>query len=395
MGVISKIFNNPKSQTLEEFIDTIISAKSKQLQVKQHAIQHAVDIIAKTIAKSEIQVYRYDQKEKKIKSIYNEEYYKLNVRPNHNEQATSFFYKCIKKYLEEEDALIVNFNGQLYLADNYTQSNSLLLPKTYSNVQISDDKGNSMIFNHTFTDKEVIKLNLTCSEIKETLDSYYQELGKLIGIASSRYKLTNSSKFRLKVPGGQPKLIDPVTKEEVDYNQYKNKLTKGLFEEEDSIIMLSEIFGLEKINFGDPTNSEEWDKLEKKWSDKVAMSFNIPLDIFYGNKTDKSTSTNDFITFGVLPHLQTFEDGLNSKIIEKKDFLKGERIRVNRLNMQHRDILETASNMDKLFSNGYSHNQINEIIGMPLVDEAWADEHHITKNYENVNVATKGGDGNE
>lgn len=122
------------------------------------------------------------------------------------------------------------------------------------------------------------------------------------------------------------------------------------------------------------------------------MSFNIPLDIFYGNKTDKSTSTNDFITFGVLPHLQIFEDGLNSKIIEKENYLKGERIKVNRFNMLHKDILDSATAMDKLFSNGYSHNEINDIIGLPELDEDWANEHYITKNYQNTNVASEGGE---
>ena len=122
------------------------------------------------------------------------------------------------------------------------------------------------------------------------------------------------------------------------------------------------------------------------------MSFNIPLDIFYGNKTDKSTSTTDFITFGVLPHLQIFEDGLNSKIIEKEAYLNGEHIKVNRFNMQHRDILDSAINMDKLFADGYSHNEINEIVGLSQIDEPWADEHYITKNYENVNSILKGGE---
>ena len=48
--------------------------------------------------------------------------------------------------------------------------------------------------------------------------------------------------------------------------------------------------------------------------------------------------------------------------------------------------------MDKLFSIGYTHNDINEIVGLPPKDEDWANESHVTKNYENVNVILKGGD---
>ena len=125
------------------------------------------------------------------------------------------------------------------------------------------------------------------------------------------------------------------------------------------------------------------------------MSFNIPQDVFYGTKTDKSTSTTDFITFGVLPHLQILEDGLNSKIISKKDYLNGECIKINKLNMQHRDILESANGMDKLFSNGYTHNEINSIAGLPELDEEWANERYITKNYAKLGSVLEGGDDNE
>lgn len=394
MKILDMLFARSDRSQLENYIETLFMAKQKQLQIKRHAIEHAIDLIAKTISKSEIQIYRM-KKGKISKDDNSKEYYTLNVQPNPNKEATSFFYEVIKKYLDDGEALIVELDGSLYLADTFQVSTSVLLPKVYYNVQISDDHGNSIFLRKTFTSEDAIYLNLKSSKIKETLDSYYEELGNLIGIASSHYKLNNLSKFRLKIPGGQPKLKDPITEKELTYDDYKKKITRGLFDEQDAIILLSDTFGLEKIDFGSGTNSDEWSKLEKKWSDKVAMTFNIPLDIFYGNKTDKSTSTNDFITFGILPHLQIIEDGLNAKIIGKSNYLKGERIRINRLNMKHFDILESAVNMDKLFSNGYSHNEINEFIGIPRVDAAWADKHYITKNYENVDLALEGGDENE
>lgn len=396
MGLLEKIFGKSDNKKMEEFISTLFAAKKKQLYIKRHAIEHSIDMIAKTISKAEIQVYRKNSKTGKIEKKENDlEYYKLNIQPNENDTGTSFFYKVIKKYLEEEEALIVCLNGKLYLANSFIANNNVLLPKTYTNVQISDDQGHSIILQKKFTSEKVIHLNLKASNIKETLESYYKELGSLLDISSMHYKLNNLHKFRLKFPGGQPKLKDPSTNEEITYDEYKSKVTRGLFEEEDAIVLLSESFGLEKIDFGSGTTSEEWSKLEKKWSDKVAMSYNIPLDIFYGNKTDKSTSTNDFITFGILPHLQIIEDNLNAKIIGKENYLNGERIKINKFNMKHLDILESATSMDKLFSNGYSHNEINEFIGLPKKDEEWANKHYITKNYQNAEIALEGGDGNE
>lgn len=386
-----KLFKNKKDDLID-YIDSLLFAKSEQLKIKQHAIQHAVDLIAKTISKSEIKIYRRDKSDRKIKSVKNQEYYLLNIRPNDNEEATSFFYNVIQKYLLEEDALIVNFNNKLYLADNYNSTESILFPKKYYNVRVSDYDGNTLIFDKEFDVEDVIRLNLKCSHIKETLDDYYCELGKMIGVACSRYKITNSFKFRLKHLGNQLPLKDFKTGKEITYEEYKDRITKGLFSEDDAVILLSENFDLEKIDLGNETTISEWEKLEKKWSDKVAMSFNIPLDIFYGNKTDKSTSTSDFLTFGVIPHLQVIEDSLNSKLINKEEYLQGEFIKINRFNMLHKDILEASTPMDKLFSNGFSRNEINDIVGLPKIDEKWADEHHITKNYENTNLTTEGGD---
>ncbi len=396
MGILKKLFKKNEYSELLTYVDFLIYAKKKQLLIKKHAIEHAIDMIAKTIAKSEIQMYLYNSETQKIERNQNNiYYYKLNIKPNPNEEATSFFYKVIKKYLTDEEVLIVSINDNLYMADSFISSSSILLPKTFSNVQISDDFGNSIILSKMFKMEDVIYINLKSSKIKETLDSYYKELGSLLGIASNHYKMTNLNKFRLRIPGMQPTLKDPVTEKEVTYDQYKEKITKGLFDEEDAVLLLSDQFNLEKIDFGQSSSSKEWSDLEKKWSDKVAMSFNIPLDIFYGNKTDKSTSTNDFITFGILPHLQITEDALNAKIIGQENYLKGERIKINKFNMKYLDILESSTSMDKLFSNGYSHNEINEFIGLPRIEEEWADKHYITKNYQNAEIALEGGDGNE
>ena len=76
----------------------------------------------------------------------------------------------------------------------------------------------------------------------------------------------------------------------------------------------------------------------KKIGDTVARNWNIPLDIFYGNKTEKSTGNEDFITFAISPYFKILEDGVNISLIGKKDYLKGEYARFNRMNINHRDI---------------------------------------------------------
>lgn len=73
------------------------------------------------------------------------------------------------------------------------------------------------------------------------------------------------------------------------------------------------------------------------------------------------------------------------------DYKKGEYIEFNKQNMFHKDILDNANGIDKLTGDGFSRNEINDIIGLPQINEDWANEHHITKNYANV----KGGEYDE
>ena len=90
MGLLKKILNQKKEEKdLIDFLDNLIFVKNKQLEIKRHAIEHAIDLIAKTISKSEIKVYR--RKNGKIQSVKNEEYYKLNVK-----KQLHFFIRLLK-----------------------------------------------------------------------------------------------------------------------------------------------------------------------------------------------------------------------------------------------------------------------------------------------------------
>ena len=134
------------------------------------------------------------------------------------------------------------------------------------------------------------------------------------------------------------------------------------------------------------------EKQVKEIGDKTAMIFNIPLDVFYGNKTEKSNGNNDFITFSCNPIMRSIEDTLNGGLIAEKDFIKGERIKFNRFCMQHLDITSLGTSLDKLTAIGFSFNQICRMINLPEVDEEWANEHHVTKNYADVKGGVEDGE---
>ena len=179
-------------------------------------------------------------------------------------------------------------------------------------------------------------------------------------------------------------LKDIQTGKEISYDEFIKKITEGLQNEEDATILLSDMFELVNLNKDNSQSLSDYKDMIKIIGDEVANRYDIPLDIFYGSKTEKSTANNDFITFAVDPYYKLIEDGLNVALVGRKSFIDGEIIKYNKNSIQYRDILESANGIDKLTADGFSRNEINELLGLPKINELWADQHHITKNYDTV-----------
>ena len=49
--------------------------------------------------------------------------------------------------------------------------------------------------------------------------------------------------------------------------------------------------------------------------------------------------------------------------------------------MKYIDVIESASNLDKLYCNGWSFNDVLDLLDKPRIEEDWANERRFTKNY--------------
>ena len=383
--ILDKIFKNSNGEYVSVF-DVIFGKGNTENYIYTLAEAHAIDLIARTIAKCEIQTF--EMKDKKIQESRGDLYWTLNIQPNYIETGTKFIYKLATKLLTEKTALIlINQTPKtnlLYVADSYNCNNKILTGKTFHNITIEDDEGNSININKTYNTENTIYYSLKNSKLKTASESFKKNTAKLLKASQKNFVNANTSKWRLKTPGQQPKMIDAETKKPISYEDYKDKITEGLTSDEEAIVMLSELFDLENLNQNNSKNLTDFENVFKKIGDTVAQKWNIPLDIFYGSKTEKSTGTDDFITMCVDLYFELLEDGFNAFLVGKKDYLNGEYVKFNRLNINHKDLIDKASGWDKLISNGFSFNQLCKFLGLPTINEDWADEHYITKNYANV-----------
>ena len=98
MGLFkNKEVEEKDKSSYEAFIEFILGKDGEVNYLYDVAEAHAIDIIARTIAGCELQVF--ENNEKIVKEVKNNLYWSLNVSPNENENGTSFLYKLMVKLL--------------------------------------------------------------------------------------------------------------------------------------------------------------------------------------------------------------------------------------------------------------------------------------------------------
>src|SRR5690625_2603520 len=124
----------------------LLESASERIQAKQLAIQTCVSMIGRTISQSEFRV-----KEDK-KTIKDELYYKLNVRPNKNMSAVHFWQTIIYKLIHDNECLVVvSDTDDLLIADDFTRIEYGLVEDMFKYVTVKN-----FTFQRTFKMSEVI-----------------------------------------------------------------------------------------------------------------------------------------------------------------------------------------------------------------------------------------------
>lgn len=388
---LDKIFKNDKGEYVN-ILEVLFGKNDLENYIYTIAEAHAIDLIASTIAKTEIQTF--EMKKNKIEENRGNLYWTLNIQPNFNENGTSFLYKLVCKLLINGSALVLingSNNEYLYVADEFNISDKVLKEKVFTDIMISDAEGNSISATKKYTTDNTIYFCLNNNLLKTAGEDFKRNTEKILKAAQGSFIKANTGKWKLKKPGGQPMLMDAETGQQLDLKDYKERITDGLFKEDDAVVLLSEMFDLTNLNENNQKNLTDFENTFLRISKTVAQKWKIPLDVFFGDFTDKSNGTNNFITFGVDLYYELIEDGFNISLVGKQSYLKGEYVKFNRSTISHRDVLDCGTGIDKLTANKFSRNEINKFLRLPYIDEDWANEHALTKNYENV----KGGAGSE
>lgn len=364
---------NKEIQSLAE----IIAVDMEKLNLSKLAIEKAIMMIAKAIAKSDILI-QTESKEK------NKKEYRLNVQPNDHECGTVFWTEVVKQLLTEQEALIIPLNSKYYRATSWSYTNEVMLKRNYKDVTLSCGGENLTIFS-TFQSDEVIHLRYDNARIRLYLQNVVGQFDKTVDSINAMMQLSSRPRFKLKLGTNalsfREKQADGTDKV-MTKDQYVLKIKKLLTSDTLEVLTEQENASVEQLQINTTVKAEELAKMALQINNEVANAFDIPEAVFNGNITEKSDATNEFITYAVSPVAEVINDTLTAYVVGEDDYCsKNEKVMVWLARFKHVDVVDSAVNLDKLRGIGFHLDEIRGMVGYPLLNTEFSTERALTKNY--------------
>lgn len=351
---------------------------------KHLAIQSCINLIANTFSKSIFQTFE------KGKEVRKENYYLFNVKPNQNLSSSEFWKKAINKLYKDNELLIIQPNNKLYIADSFNVKEYALKENVYSDIHF-----NNYTLSDELEESEVLHLNLNDSNAKNIIDGLYVEYAKLIKAGQISYVKNKNSKGVVTVDSGYPQ----TEQAQKDLNDLLNNRFKKFFNSgKDTVIGLSKGLTYEELgmnNKGKSVGEVRDVKHIDDIFDFVGIAFNVPPQLIKGNISDTENAINNFLMFCINPLAKMLTDEINMKLYSKEDYLERTYMKIDTSRLRVTTLKEIANGLDVLTRIGA--NTVNDNLkelGREDINEDYANERYMTKNYEKISKRGENNSGN-
>jgi len=367
-----------KSRT--EDISNVLEIIAKDLTKVQLAVmaqEKAAGMIAKAIAKSEIVLTKGEKRRK------DQEYYRLNIRPNDNETGTDFWFNVARELVSAGDCVVVRVqDGKYYRANSYLMDNYVLFSKTYRNIVLTDGF-NEIRLTYSVSSDDILHFRYGTAKMRKFTDNVLNKLNDALNAVLYLETITNTPLLKFKVDGNLQ-----FRRRTVDGKEVRLTLDNVLDEFKEKIdgkklAIITEQTGtsLEFMDFKKQVTASEVAALADTINKECAAAYDIPLGVFNGQITEQSDATNEFITYAVSPVAEVINDTLNAKLVGERDYIAGERAFVWLAHFKHVDVIDASPNLDKLRAIGFTLDEIFEMVGYPALNTDFSTSRALTKNY--------------
>lgn len=356
---------------VKDFLDasTNVSLEGLEVYVQRMAFWSIVRKIGHAVGAVEWQTYR------RGKNVKAKEYWSWNYNPNPNQTRQEFFLQLVGTLYLHQEALVVEYHGHRYVADGYSTTQSLD-GDIYQDISV---RGESIP--GKFRASDVLMFRLEGERVQMLLSAIAGAEGKLLKSSSDSYMRNAGRHGVLKVD----ELAEADPNFEETYTSLVNDKFRKYFTAENAVLPLFNGYSYEED--GDGSSKQTTRDIRALVDDIVeltAQTLGIPASVATGkNVTEEDFKT--FLTSPVQPIIRQIENEINRKLYGQQLVFSDTYIVADLGDIRYTDIFDVANPIDKLIGSGaFCVNDIRRRLGLDTIDETWAYQHWMTKNYSSV-----------
>ncbi|MHC5250436.1 phage portal protein [Enterococcus sp. LJL90] len=361
-----------------EFVESL----ANRSYLKTMAKNTVLDFVARTMSTMEVKF-----KNKDGTTDWN---YILNVRPNSDMSASTFWEKFFYRLLDDNEVLVIfTDDNQMLIADDYYREKYAVYEDVFSLVSVKN-----YTFERRFKMSEVIFLEYNNEKLDMFTNGLFEDYGELFGRILEVAMRNNQIRASVSIDssGAFNEDVDKNGKtrsqrlqEYIDkvYNSFKTK----------SVAIVAKIKG---VDYEEYTNKQgvsnqsldELNKMKSSLIDDIANAIGVPTALIYGEKAELDSNIRAFRKLCITPLVKKLQDELTAKIITRHEYGEGERVIVSKV--LPISILENATQIDKVVSSGtFLRDEVREEVDYDALPNGEGQELIMTKNYQKV---VKGGE---
>ncbi len=346
--------------------------------VRELAFWSVVNAIANGVSKCEFKTFV------RSKEVKGDEWYLWNVQPNKNQSSSAFIRQWITTLYRENECLIISTDdGQLLIADSFQHKEYALYDDIFTQVTVRD-----YVFQRSFVGSEVLFYRLNSANVNDLLHRLYESYGKLIAYGQKYYQKSRGNKGTLKVPSPQTGNAE----QEEEISSFLTNQCRSFLENDNGVLPLYE--GYDYTNLGSKTYANDSTRDIRAMIDDVldftARALGFPAALIRGDVAGIKEAMEAFLTLCLDPLTDFLTEEIIRKRIGKAAVLAGTTLVIDTMAVKHVDLLSVSGAIDKLIGSGaFCINDIRKLVGKEPIDEPWAWQHWITKNYATVEELLK------
>ncbi|MFB5431566.1 phage portal protein [Enterococcus casseliflavus] len=315
--------------------------------------------------------------------------YILNVRPNNDMSAATFWEKFFYRLMDDNEVLVIfTEDNQLLIADDFSRTEYAVYDDVFTGVTVKN-----YVFQKSFNMSDVIYIEYNNDKLdrftKGLFEDYSELFGRIIEIAMRNNQIRGSVSINATATANEKKDENGRTRTE-KLQEYVDKIYQAF--KTKSVAIVAKV---KNIDYEEYTNKQgvsnqsldELNKMKTSLIDDVANAIGVPTALIYGEKAELDSNLQAFRKLCLAPLMKKLQDELMAKIITKKEYQKGERIKVSKVLPV--SILENATQIDKIVSSGtFLRDEVREVTDYDPLPNGEGQQLIMTKNYEKL----KGGE---